>query len=393
MSNGGVTESQVHAIVRGYVEPVARQVGALEEEMGHVGRAVEHMSDRLAEGFNKLLGEGHSLRELTREIGVGTSAQLTSLRGESASGFASVTGGLAVVDAQVKQVDESVEETTSAVEQMTSAVVQMEVIRLLNEAKGPIERAKGFVQEIDQRFAKAIENVAFVQAQYDELLAKVTAEYDRKLRTIGEHIFRIYEQDFRERAEIPMTTPAEAHLDLALAVDERWLKARSDGLETNLAELGEAVLEPLLRAHAEFEDALAGQLACQAPVVQGELALPAAVRVVVEDGVERLQVVAGSRIEPVARPQADAAGPPFRFARAAAAEEIAALVERRAPAILEALGLATKALGPAGIEALKQELAKMAEQGLLEKTLLPGYADYLDAFGLEVVTDAEVTQR
>ena len=394
MSEGGLSSGDVHSIVRGYVGPLENKVGRLQDhvqnleaEMGHVADAVKglHQSvDRglgqIANSNKELVGISQTTQHITHEQFVATNAQLGVLNGTSATGFTKMIGGLGDANQKLGVVDGSIQ-------MMTRALVQMEVIKLLNEAKGPLARMQSFGEEIDKRFAKAVENVLFVRSQYDQLLGNAMGEYDRKLRTIGEHIYAIYQDDFRACAELPLTTPLDTHLEFAFSVDTRRLEARSAALEANLAEIGENVLEPLLSAQKQFEHKLAGSYATRATGLSGEAALPVAVRLFETADEELLDVVAVAELVKTKGGDEGREGTRCKLVRAGHAVDVSDVVTRNQAALLDAMD--TRDMTEPEVKDVKAALAEMASAGLIDQQLLDGYYDYLDTFGLEVIAAGE----
>ena len=243
MSGQGVSDSHIERIAERVVQrniaPLQRDVSRLdarldqfdsrldrlEQEMANVEGAVRQMHEGLKgelrdiqSGNKELLHVQKRTQDITREQFVMANAQigttnnnLTVLNATSVSGFMTVSSGI---------------------DRMAQAVVQTEVIRLLHEAKEPTDRVTSFAEEIEQRFAKTVENVWFVRSQYDQLLATVMTEYERKLRVIGEHIYRVYDEDFREWAEVPLSEPAARTVELPIGIDERRSMAASHPWET-----------------------------------------------------------------------------------------------------------------------------------------------------------------
>ncbi len=382
---------QVHSAISSVVGPLQREVNALErklremeDEMANVANAIQQMHQALAHGLNNIHTSNHQLIQIQQASAtmtlqqftaantalVATSHQVSGMRTESKLGFATMGSELQLVDKDVQK--------------MTQALVQMEVIRLLNEAKGPVQRLRGFGEEIDQRFSKAVENVFFVRAQHDQLLGTAMGQYEHKLRLIGEHIYLIYEQDFRAFAEEPLTEAADEHIDLAMKVDERRLQERARALDTNIAMLGETILAPLLDAQRTFEETLAGTFATNLHLDSGEALLPASVTIRSSAGTERLHVVTAARVE---RQEGGDCG--FQLRNEAYGQPLAELIESSAPQVLA--GLTTTKMPRELLEAVKDELALLAEEGMLDPKLLPGYAEYLDRFGLEVVNQGEIS--
>lgn len=379
---GGLSVGQVQSIVAGMLSPLERELGqharaisAMEDEMGRVADAMHGMTRELAgrlenlrAGQSEMVHLQRSTQEITLDQFQRANLQLVSIQAESVAGFTQVRGGLGEVSQDVRLVDGSVQ-------QMSRAVVQMEVIRVLNEAREPVERVRTFTEEIDQRFAKAIENVHFVRSQYDQMLATAMGEYDNKLRAIGEHIFATYEQDFRAWAEEPLTTSPEAKLDLAMAVDERRIEARAEALEASLDEVGSARLDPLLNAHREFEHALASRFATKLDA-EGDVAVPMAARVY-QDPSLRLDVL--GQVEVGASPEG------FTLTATRDLSELGEALRGRATAV--GRGMSLRKLSAQEISRVKEALAALSAAGTFDGEMLQGYFDYLDTFGLEVIVD------
>jgi uncharacterized protein (UPF0335 family) len=389
MSGQGVSDSHIERIAERVVQrniaPLQRDVSRLdarldqfdsrldrlEQEMANVEGAVRQMHEGLKgelrdiqSGNKELLHVQKRTQDITREQFVMANAQigttnnnLTVLNATSVSGFMTVSSGI---------------------DRMAQAVVQTEVIRLLHEAKEPTDRVTSFAEEIEQRFAKTVENVWFVRSQYDQLLATVMTEYERKLRVIGEHIYRVYDEDFREWAEVPLSEPAARSVELPIGIDERRIAHRTEALDGRFASLGDEVIEPLLSAHRELEHTLASRFSCQVSTAGGEeVAIPVAVCVREQSGVQVLGSVrptvtqgeAGARLE---------------------------LVETQAsvkPPVSSSGGMSqlkTTMLSTAEIGTLKEALARLAAEGRIDGSILAGYHAYLDQFGLATIADQNV---
>jgi hypothetical protein len=270
------------------------------------------------------------------------------------------------------------------IDRMAQALVQTEVIRLLYEAKEPTERVKTFANEIEERFAKTVESVFMVRSQYDQLLGTAMNEYDSKLRVIGEHIYRVLEDDFQKAAETPLCTPTGRTVELPLALDEMRLTERRTALEARFDKLGDDLIEPLLEAHRSLEHTLASQFTVPIEASGEEIALPAALRIGVGGAVEVLGSVrvacesgASGQRQVTMKPAGEAG------ARAAIASRIEPV----------AANIKSVALTADQRETLKKTLERLASEGRIDATLVPAYGHYLDTHGLEVVTKQEVKAR
>lgn len=377
---GGLSASQVQSIVDSMLSPLrgelnrhASAINALEDEMGRVADAMNGMTRELAHRLDEINSGQHTMvqlqastQEITRDQLQRANLQLGVIETTNIAGFVKLNSGIDGVSRDVNAVD-------SSVQQMSRAVVQMEVIRLLNEARGPVERVRGFTDEIDQRFAKAVENVFFVRGQYDQLISTAMGEYDSKLRTIGEHIFAVYEQDFRAWAEEPMARAPEAELDLGLSVDEKRIEARAEVLETNLDAVGTERLDPLLEANRSLEHQLAARFSTRLEP-QTEFAVPLAARVY-DNPTQPIEIT--SRLSP----KIDATG--LSLTPVAELSHFDESLQGKASELGKQAQ--SRRLSPSELASLRAALERLASAGAFNPELLQGYNDYLDAFGIEVI--------
>ncbi len=363
------------------VRSIQKDVRRLEEEMSQMANAVNAMSKSLGDKLDNLNSLQKSTKDITKDGFDQTKSGLGQIQTVSAAGFVAVSGGLEHVSGNVKVVDGSLQT-------LTRATVQMEVIRLLNEARGPVQRILGFSEEIDQRFAKALESVYLVRAQYDHLTETAKTEYSQKLRNIGDHIYAIYDQDFREHAELPLSTPSEQVFEITEDLDERILESRSQALDADLTDFGTETLEPLLSQHQAFEHSMASAFAVTARGL-GEnetVGVPATLRLWNRPE-EPVEVVAAARL----RPQAGTGSHEgLRYAiepDAGLTSWTQGLAQHGAEFVAQST---TRRMTPAEIGGLKDALSKLAQSGQIEPSMLQGYYDYLERFGLEIAEQGTV---
>jgi hypothetical protein len=364
------------------VKELEVELGALSTSIEHLGDKLGHKLDAVSHGQTALLGAQVATHEMTREQFVAANVQLGGLHQTSAQGFGAVKGGLDVVASDVKLVDGSVR-------QMTVAMAQMEVIRIMNDAKGPIDRLKSFTEEIDERFGKALENVYMVRGQYDHLLGTAMSEYGRKLHVIGEHIYAIYEQDFVPQVERPLTSPARAFVELPMSVDERKLEARAEALEGNLLEASHSILDPLLETQRNLEHAMASRYASELATSLGDIAIPIDVRIYDEGAQRPVEVIAGARMEKAPPTGQEGTSTYFKLGDRSAGARAA--LEQHGDRIARSCAL--RPISSEERTKLLLALQKLATEGAIDRELLDGYADYLTEFGLEVAVGEQGAAR
>ena len=386
MSEGGVSYGQVVNIVEQHVAPIQREVNQLDRRLDRVDHRLEKLEQEMAniEGAVKdmhrgLAGELERLRDGNKElIRVQESTQHMTL-----AQFTAANVQLGMANSNLGELNNTsiagFNTVSAGVDRMAQAIVQTEVIRLLHEAKEPTERVNSFAEEIEQRFAKTIESVYFVRAQHDQLLATAMTEYERKLRVIGEHIYRVYEDDFREWAEVPLSEPSGRIVELAMAMDEQRVAHRTEALEARFETLGDELIEPILSAHRDLEHMLASRFACKVDAAPGEeVAIPLAACLRSGGALEVLGIVKmarlGERLELVQREGAVIDRATVNAARIGPQLQSAPLSGER-------------------LQTLKDTLTRLAAEHRIDSALLPGYIAYLDQFGLSVLVDQDVRGR
>jgi hypothetical protein len=380
MAEGGVSRGEVHAIVESKVSPLRSaiselnsRVSNLEAELSRLGYAVERMSDLLAQKLDQVNSTQHALVEaqrtthrMTHEQFVAANTQLQGIEKTSIAGFTATHLGLKDVNGSVVQ--------------MVTATAQMEVIKTINDAREPLEKLKGFAAEIDERFGKAVENVYLVRGQYDQLLATQMAEYDKKLHLIGEHIYAIYEQDFLERAEVPLMQPVRSFIELPLALDDARLGEREAALEGCLLEVTNTGLSPLLDLQRDLENQIARQYAAEETARVGEAAVPLDLCIYTPEASRSTEVIAGARLE--TRADRASSGHEPRFDIADRSDGMRRQLEPHGSRLQQMTDL--RPITTQERDGLIRELQKMADGGELSPEVLQGYIDYLESFGLEV---------
>jgi len=386
---GGVSEGYVDRQIANAVAPLQREINVLERhvqklenEMANVEGAVREMNvglrsdlHELKSGNAALLDVQQQTKKITLEQFVTTNAQL----GAANLQLVATNSNLGTINDTSLRGFQTLD---VGIDRMAQALVQTEVIRLLHEAKEPTERVQAFAEEIEQRFAKTVENVFLVRSQYDQLLGTAMTEYERKLKVIGEHIYQMYEDDFRQWAETPLCEPTGRIVELPLSLDEQRLDSRRAALESRFEKLGDNLIEPLLEAHRTLEHTLATEYASALSAYDDELAIPVALRVNVD-----------GKVEPLGRVRAEfnpRSSPQDRKVTLKPTDEPGARAATSARVERVARQLKTVALGNEQLGHLKQTLERLGREGRIDADLVPGYVEYLDRFGLDVIADQEV---
>jgi hypothetical protein len=404
MSDGGVSESRVYSIVRSEVAPLSRAVSQLDNNVGHLNNRMNRLEAEMANIENAIHAMANTLgskleglQQATRK-GLETNAdhlriandRLLSVESTTRDGLEknqrSTREGLALATAATLDVKSEVNFNTVSVERGTTAQIQMEFLRIHAEGQSAARRIIGFATEVDERFNKSLESVTLNRQLYDKHFASIHEEYDNKMHTIGEHIYRIIEEDFEPIVQKPLGVPKVEYQDLALAVDTERVEARSSQLDANLAEIRDQLLTPLIALHADFEANLKSRFGLDKATPVGEqILIPAAV---VVDAEARIEVLADMTLRKKSND----------------AVRISLVKRDRLPAISNQLGaggtaktiagkLTWRALEGNELDALSGAIRELQREGLLEEEYTGDLLTYLKACGLRVSVAGEIENR
>lgn len=343
------------AALQSQVQALNSEVNRIKREMSEIANAIERMSARLSENISRVEGAVKlSNTELAAIAGTTAATAATVVRFKS-------------------DVSTGMEEARRLQERQTSAMVQLDSVRTVTEARALSSKADAFVQEVDERFAKAVEGVFLNRVLYDKHFGAIKDEYQSKIRTIGSHIYDIWEKDLRP-TEHAAQVPADAYQGLAVEVDLERLAARSNLLESDLDMIRDRHLQPLVALDAKAEQAIDRTYAVDGAPKEGiEVAVPAVVAFSDDSSLAIVDAVAGSDGGLSSR------GRLPEHARFCGSSEGRALIRRSCK---------VRPMHPEEVEQLTRALGRLAERGMIDADLLPGYRKYLDSTKMGIVDSA-----
>ena len=369
-----IANSAANSAARGVHNDLAPQIRRLESELNRLRQEMSQIANAIAEMSREMRSDLKAIHKLSEKQLAVDKEQLDAQRTTAQTSTQILTANVAGFATSVFATNA----TTAATDRSTSALVEVEYLRLYNEARAPLRFIEEFASEITERFAKAIEGVHVNRELYDEHFRRIFDESENKVRTIGEHIFRIIEEDFDPTVQQRLEVPRSTYQNLALEVDAKRISERSRQLDADLRTLFVETLAPLLEMHHRFETELAANYAVDIGPSVGEMLLPAAVAVSDDGGCE---LYVGCRIE--GTPD----GPNGRSFRITQDERYAAT--REAIGRVAAAGLSerlkTRRMNEEELAELLVALEGLAEAGRIDAKLLPGYREYLQHYGLECI--------
>jgi hypothetical protein len=393
--SSGLSASEVRSMIRSEVGPLEGQVSRLdsrlnqlENEMANVERAIVNM----AKNLGSQLG---ALQQATREGLNANASHLERANNRLANVEAVTRDGLARNEAVTRDgleqtkvatlgVKGEVALNTVSVERGTTTQLQMEFLRIHAEGQAAARRIAGFATEVDERFAKSLESVTLNRSLYDKHFESIHVEFDNKMRTIGEHIYRIYDEDFLPVVENRLKVPRIEYQALPLAVDEERVNARSEQLDANLAEIRSETLEPLLALHADFEQTMKSRFALGKGVPDQErLLVPAAVAVGPDNKVE---VVVDASLR---KKSNDAVR--INLAKRGRLPAISEQLSANGTARTLSQQLQWRALDAKELLQVAKAIGALQTEGLIDEEYATDLKSYLDTCGLRVSVSGSVT--
>lgn len=166
-----------------------------------------------------------------------------------------VVANTAMLELTKRQLSTDFEQTRTKLDLQTEADLQIEVGKKIGESVAVLGKITAFKSEIESRFDKSIEGIFLNRQLYNEHFQKIYDEYDNKLRTIGSHIFRIWEEDIALAEEAGSAPPQQMYA-LPLEVDLYRVKVRQESLEDSLDLLRLSRLDEILQSTQVLEGAL-----------------------------------------------------------------------------------------------------------------------------------------
>ena len=159
----------------GISEGLARQIARQE---------ARDIANDLREEFNS------KINDIMRDIDQMSRELQRSIETQTAAIIASV----GTTTAAVMSTKDEVEQAKGQITLQLRSELQLEMGRKLNVARSASSKFKQFFEDIKSRFDKSVHNVFINRNEYDVRFIQIFEEYEKKIRTIGEHIFQIRDE-------------------------------------------------------------------------------------------------------------------------------------------------------------------------------------------------------
>jgi len=229
----------------GEIRSLQGDINQLDRRVSRVEYAVDDLRNELRNEIERLERE---MREIGEMIVNAIDRQTTA-----------VVGGVALTTAMIERTKSQIEsdfiETRNTLDLQTESNLQIEIGKKIAELQSTKAKLDVFGADIKARFDKSIEGVALNRELYNVHFRKIYEEYDNKVRTIGEHIFQIKEEDISPAVDSSRTVYEAAH-HLPIEMDLQRLAARAENLDETLSVLRSSRLEEVLTSVEHIDSTL-----------------------------------------------------------------------------------------------------------------------------------------
>ena len=239
--------NEIHREISNVKHELHREI---ENARNEFRREIERMEQEMIEVGRMIVGE---IRD-----------QTTRLSGNIETQTVAVVGGVAantiMLERTKNQIENDFDKTRLKLDLQTEASLQIEVGKKIADSVSTHGKLMAFASDINSRFQKSIEGIFLNRQLYSVNFNKIFDEYRNKIRTIGEHIFYIRDNDILPAVKAANASLEEIH-GLPFEVDLLRLKVRAQSLDETLTMLKESRFDQILNALDNLTDILNSQFA------------------------------------------------------------------------------------------------------------------------------------
>ena len=217
--------------IQGVQRNLEREIARMEREMREIGDMIVHAINQ-------------QTASLSNHIDVQTTA---------------VVGGVAATTVMIErtkqQIADDFSQTHNKLDLQTESTLQIEVGKKISDGVALQGKLAAFAKDIQSRFQKSIEGFFLNRQLYNVNFKKIYDEYENKIKTIGEHIFYIRDNDIRPAVEASENTLEQIH-SLPIEVDLYRLQIRKENLDGMLSILKSSRLDSILSSIEDLESTI-----------------------------------------------------------------------------------------------------------------------------------------
>jgi hypothetical protein len=252
----GISAGEVQGIVNSAVNSLRSQ---LMGEINGVRNEINSVRNELYKEIQRLENE---MREVGQMIATAIQNQTAQLSGQIENQTIAVVGGVAATTVMLErtklQIEEDFTKTRTKLDLQTESTLQIEVAKKMADSSATHGKLMAFAKDIKNQFERSIESFYLNRQLYNVNFKKIFDEYTNKLRTIGEHIFFIRDNDISPAIKAAEAPHQEIH-GLPIEVDLFRLKVRAENLDEVLQILKDSRFDKVLNSLDSLEGVLEAQ--------------------------------------------------------------------------------------------------------------------------------------
>lgn len=216
----GVSVSQVKSMIASLRSEVRSEISQMRNELRV---EIDRLEREMIEVGNMIV----------REI----NNQTSRLSGDLTAQTNAVVGGVALTTVMVErtkgQIEEDFSKTRRTLDLQTQATLEIEIGKKLADCVSTHGKLAAFSADVMNRYAKSVEGTYLNSQLYNVNFEKIYQEYYNKIRTIGEHIFSIRENDILPAREATNVQHEDTH-EFPMSIDNQRIRMRAERLEESL---------------------------------------------------------------------------------------------------------------------------------------------------------------
>lgn len=241
-TQSGISASELQGAISGLRSEMQGQMNSLRREFQGEVRELRRWTE------HEILRLENEMREVGEMIVSAINRQTVAVVG----GVAATT---TVLERTKKQLEDDFRSTRGRIEIQTESTLQIEVGKKVADGTSLKGKLEAFFNDIRSRFDRSLLGVAANRELYNHNFQKITDGYATKLRTIGDHIFRIKLEDIAPAIKAARVPYEDAH-SLPIEMDLKRLSARSANLDDTLQLLRRNRLDEVVKSFDVLDDTL-----------------------------------------------------------------------------------------------------------------------------------------
>jgi uncharacterized protein YdcH (DUF465 family) len=252
----GVSASYVDSAVRNAMSSLRSELkGEINAARNELHQEIQRLEREMREVGEMIARE---IQKQTSQLSDRIENQTNKIEHQTVAVVGGVAATTVMLERTKLQLEDDFTKTRTKLDLQTEASLQIEVGKKISDSVSTHGKLMAFAKDIKNRFEKSIEGFYLNRQLYNVNFKKIFDEYTFKLRTIGEHIFFVRDNDIS-----PAIKAAEAPLEeihgLPIEVDLYRLKVRAENLDEVLQILKDSRFDKVLNSLNSLEDTLEGQ--------------------------------------------------------------------------------------------------------------------------------------